>query len=260
MSNLFSLEGQVAVITGATSGIGLGYAQGLASANIKQLIITYRSDKTLNEAIDAIKEINSKVQIDGIKVDFLEEDEDLLVNKIFEESYKKSITGIINILINNAGITERYQFENFPQDKFDQVIKLDLNIPVKLTKKFGSQFLKTQTKGKIIFTASLLSFQGGINSSPYAIAKGGLKQFTQAISNEWSSRGIRINSIAPGYIKTKLTKSMSQDAKDLVDKRIPIGRWGEPKDFWGPIVFLCSDASNYVTGETLVVDGGWLGR
>ena len=120
--------------------------------------------------------------------------------------------------------------------------------------------LETNTKGKIVFTASLLSFQGGMLSTPYAISKGALKQFTQAVSNEWSSRGIRVNSIAPGYIKTNLTDSMSEENKKIVDLRIPMKRWGNPDDFMGPIVYLTSDASKYVTGDTLLVDGGWMGR
>ncbi|EMG50307.1 hypothetical protein SBY92_003545 [Candida maltosa Xu316] len=260
MSQLFSLKGQVAVLTGGTNGIGLGYAKGLASADLDHLILTYRSESTFEKAKGAIKEVNPKIQIDGIKVDFLKEDEDEIVSKIFEESYKLSKTGNIDILVNNAGITERYAFEDFPQDKFDDVIKVDLNIPVKLTKKIGTKMLETNTKGKIVSTASLLSFQGGMSSTPYAISKGAIKQFTQALSNEWSSKGIRVNAIAPGYIQTNLTDTMNEESRKLVDKRIPMQRWGNPDDFMGPIVFLTSDASRYVTGETLLVDGGWMGR
>ncbi|KAI5961067.1 hypothetical protein CANMA_003841 [Candida margitis] len=258
--SLFSLEGQVAVITGATSGIGLGYAEGLASAGIKQLILTYRSQSTLDAAIEEIKKFNSEVIIDSIQVDFIEEEEKSIVDKIFTQAYKLSTTGSVDILINNAGITERNPFESFPQHKFDAVVKVDLNIPIKLTQRFGVKMLELQTKGKIVATASLLSFQGGFASTPYAVAKGGIKQFTQAVANEWSSRGIRVNCIAPGYVKTKLTDSMAKESKELVDKRIPMGRWAERSDFRGPIVYLCSDASSYVTGSTLIVDGGWLGR
>lgn len=260
MSLLFSLKGQVAVLTGGTNGIGLGYAKGLASAELDQLILTYRSESTLEQAKEVIKSVNSNIEISGIKVDFLEEEEDELVDKIVSESYKLSKTGKVDILINNAGITERYQFESFPEDKFQSVLKVDLNVPVKLTKRFGAKMLEQHVQGKIVSTASLLSFQGGVLSTPYAIAKGALKQFTQAVSNEWSSRGIRVNCIAPGYIETKLTDNMAKEAKALIDKRIPLGRWGQIDDFMGPIVFLTSDASRYVTGETLVVDGGWLSR
>ncbi|CAK9441432.1 uncharacterized protein LODBEIA_P53000 [Lodderomyces beijingensis] len=260
MSSLFSLKGKVAILTGGTNGIGLGYARGLASADIQQLILTYRSQSSLEQAQAKIHEINPNVAISSIKVDFLAEDEDAIVNKIVTDAYSLSQTGSIDILINNAGITERSPLESFPDDKFQDVIKVDLNIPVKLTKLVGYKMLERGTRGKIVATASLLSFQGGMHSTPYAIAKGGLKQFTQAVSNEWSGRGINVNCIAPGYIRTKLTDSMAEENKKIVNQRIPLGRWGEPDDFMGVIVFLCSDASNYVTGETIAVDGGWLGR
>ncbi|CAI5760743.1 unnamed protein product [Candida verbasci] len=260
MCSLFSLSGKVALLTGGTNGIGLGYAKGLASANLKQLILTYRSNENLQFAIEEIKKVNDSIIIDSIYVDFVKEDEDEIVERITSEAYKLSQTGKIDILINNAGITNRSAFESFEQEKFDQVIKVDLNIPVKLTKSIGSKMLENNTQGKIIFTASLLSFQGGMNSTPYAIAKGGLKQFTQALSNEWSSRGIRINCIAPGYIETKLTSNMDEEHRNLVNQRIPMNRWGNLEDFMGPIVFLCSDASKYITGETILVDGGWMGR
>lgn len=260
MSQLFSLKGQVAILTGGTNGIGLGYARGLASADLDQLILTYRSDSTFEKAKNSIKEVNPNIQIDGVKIDFLKEEEDDIVSKIVEESFKVSKTGKVDILVNNAGITERYPFEEFPQEKFNDIIKVDLNIPVKLTKEVGKRMLESNTKGKIVFTASLMSFQGGVSCTPYAISKGAIKQFTQGLSNEWSSRGIRVNAIAPGYIETNMTGSMNDDAKNLVDKRIPMQRWGNPDDFMGPIVFLTSDASKYITGETLLVDGGWMGR
>ncbi|RCK64844.1 2-dehydro-3-deoxy-D-gluconate 5-dehydrogenase [Candida viswanathii] len=260
MSQLFSLKGQVAILTGGTNGIGLGYAKGLASAELDQLILTYRSVSTFEKAKAVILDVNPNVQIDGVQVDFVKEDEDDIVSKIVGEAYRVSKTGKVDILVNNAGITERYLFEEFPQEKFNDIIKVDLNIPVKLTKAVGTRMLESNTKGKIVFTASLMSFQGGMSCTPYAISKGAIKQFTQAVSNEWSSRGIRVNSIAPGYIATNMTDTMNDEAKQLVDKRIPMKRWGNPDDFMGPIVFLTSDASKYVTGETLLVDGGWMAR
>lgn len=260
MASLFSLKGQVALLTGGTNGIGLGYAKGLASADIEQIILTYRSESTLEQAKKVIHEVNSNVKLDGIKVDFLSEDEDQLVESIALEAYKLSSTGKIDILINNAGIAHRCAFEEFPQVKFDEVVRVNLNIPVKLTQKVGSKMLEMKTQGKIVFTASLLSFQGGFNSTAYALSKGGIKQFTQALSNEWSSKGIRVNSIVPGYIKTNLTDTMEESQRAKIIDRIPIGRWGNMDDFQGPIVYLVSEASKYVTGESLVVDGGWMGR
>lgn len=260
MLSLFSLEGQVALITGGTNGIGLGMAKGLADANIDQIILTYRSEKPLENTIQVLQEVNPKVKISSIEADFGGTgSEDDLVAKIATEAFKKSVSGKIDILINNAGINNRFPFQEFPQEKFDEVLRVNLNIPVKLTKAIGCKMLETKTKGKIVFTASLCSFQGGVDSTAYAITKGGIKQFTAALSNDWALKGIRVNSIAPGYISTNLTDQIEPKRRETLISRIPIGRWGNMDDFQGPTVFLCSEASRYVTGETLVVDGGWLG-
>ncbi|ODV78859.1 putative sporulation-specific protein [Suhomyces tanzawaensis NRRL Y-17324] len=256
---LFSLKGKVAVLTGGTNGIGLGYVRGLAGAEISQIILTYRNEDALKTTIKEIERINRNVKVDAIKVDFAG-DEDQNVQLITEESYRLSITGKVDILINNAGIAHRSPLEDFPQEKFDEVIKVNLNIPIKLTKSIGTRMIESETEGKIVFTASLLSFQGGLNATPYAVSKGGIKSFTQAVSNEWASKGVRVNSIAPGYIETKMTDTMDPKNRSKIIDRIPFGRWGNIDDFQGPIVFLVSDASRYVTGETLVVDGGWMSR
>lgn len=172
MLSLFSLEGQVALITGGTNGIGLGMAKGLADANIDQIILTYRSEKPLENTIKVLQEVNPKVKISSIEADFGTGNEDDLVAKIATEAFKKSVSGKIDILINNAGINNRFPFDEFPQDKFDEVLRVNLNIPVKLTKAIGCKMLETKTKGKIVFTASLCSFQGGVDSTAYAITKG----------------------------------------------------------------------------------------
>lgn len=258
--SLFRLDGQVAVVTGATLGIGLAYAEGLASAGIKQLILTFRSQATLDAAISQIKQFNPDVIISSIHVDFLAMPEDEIIALIYTQSYAKSTTGIIDILINNAGINERHPVESFPQDKFDNVMKIDMNIPIKLTRRFGAKMLELGTRGKIVNTASVLSFQSGVYTAAYTVAKGGLKNVTQAVANEWSDRGVRVNCLAPGYVATNLTDSMSDENRELVSRRIPMGRWGRCDEFRGPIVFLCSEASSYMTGLCLVVDGGWLGR
>lgn len=258
MFELFSLKGQVAVITGATNGIGLGMAKGLAGADIDQIILTYRNENALDLAKGIIKQVNPNVELESVYVDFNEGEEDELVDKVFQESIKKSVHGHVDILINNAGINNRIAFSEFPQDKFDQVLRINLNIPVKLTKKFGNQMIKDGINGSIVFTASLCSFQGGVDSSAYAITKGGIKLFTASVSNEWASKGIRVNSIAPGYITTNLSDQIDPEFSKTILNRIPIGRWGNLDDFRGPVVFLCSEAGSYVTGETLVVDGGWM--
>ncbi|KAI5961068.1 hypothetical protein CANMA_003842 [Candida margitis] len=256
----FRLDGQVAIVTGATSGIGLAYAEGLASAGIRQLILTYRAQATLEAAVEKIKQFNPDVVISSIYVDFLKMPEDEITDLVYNESYRLSTTGAIDILINNAGINERHAVEHFPQDKFDNVIKVDLNIPMKLTRRIGTRMLELGTRGKIINTSSVLSFQSGVYTAAYTVAKGGLKNFTQAVANEWSARGVRVNCLAPGYVATNLTDSMSKENRELVSSRIPMGRWGNCEEFRGPIVFLCSEASSYMTGSTMVVDGGWLGR
>ena len=258
MESLFSLKGKVALVTGGTSGIGFGMIKGLASAKVEQIILTYRSESKLQKAKEGIAAVNPTVLITGVFGDFSEKNEDKLVNHIASQAFEYSKTGRIDILINNAGINNRIQFSEFPQDKFDEVLRVDLNIPVKLTKKVGMKMLENKHGGAILFTASLCSFQGGVDSTAYAIAKGGIKQFVAALSNEWSLKGIRINAIAPGYIITNLTDQIEVNYRNSIISRIPIGRWGNIDDFQGPAIFLCSEASRYITGETLVIDGGWL--
>ena len=258
MESLFSLRGKVALVTGGTSGIGFGMIKGLASAKVEQIILTYRSESKLQKAKEGIAAVNPAVLITGVFGDFSEKNEDKLVNHIASQAFEYSKTGRIDILLNNAGINNRIQFSEFPQDKFDEVLRVDLNIPVKLTKKVGMKMLENKHGGAILFTASLCSFQGGVDSTAYAIAKGGIKQFVAALSNEWSLKGIRINAIAPGYIITNLTDQIEVNYRNSIISRIPIGRWGNIDDFQGPAIFLCSEASRYITGETLVIDGGWL--
>lgn len=256
MFDLFSLKGKTALLTGGTNGIGLGMAQGLVGADLDHLILTYRSEEPLKKTIDILKAINPKVKIDGIYADFLKGTEEELVESIYTQAVEKG--GKIDILINNAGINYRRSFKTYPQNEFDEVMRVNLNIPVKLTQKVINHMDDNGIKGSIIFTGSLCSFQGGIDSSAYAITKGGIKLFTASVSNEFSKKGIRVNCIAPGYITTNMTEVFDPEFADGLINRIPMGRWGNEKDFQGPAVFLASDASGYITGETLVVDGGWM--
>lgn len=259
MFELFSLKGKVALVTGATNGIGLGMIKGLAHAGIDQLLLTYRLEEALDSTKKEIAKINLATQVVGIKADFSSPEEDALVESIVQQAYEAANGNTIDILINNAGTNIRHPFESYPQDVYDLVMRVNLLYPVKLTKKVGSRMLEKGTKGNIVFTASLASFLGIPNASAYAVAKGGIKQLTHVLSNEWSLKGIRVNSVVPGYIETNLTQTLEKTYKDNIIKRIPMGRWGTMDDFQGPIVFLCSDASAYVTGEMLAVDGGWLG-
>ncbi len=167
----------------------------------------------------------------------------------------------IDILVNNAGTILRNPAAEHSDEFWDEVLEVNLSSQFILSREIGSAML-AQGSGKIIFTASLLSFQGGINVPGYAASKGGIARLTMALANEWAGKGVNVNAIAPGYISTDNTTALRED-KDRsasILGRIPAGRWGEPEDLKGPVVFLASDASNYVHGTILTVDGGWMGR
>ncbi len=167
----------------------------------------------------------------------------------------------IDILVNNAGTILRNPAAEHSDEFWDEVLEVNLSSQFILSREIGSRMI-AEGSGKIIFTASLLSFQGGINVPGYAASKGGIARLTMALANEWAGKGVNVNAIAPGYISTDNTTALRED-KDRsasILGRIPAGRWGEPEDFKGPVVFLASDASNYVHGTILTVDGGWMGR
>ena len=167
----------------------------------------------------------------------------------------------IDILVNNAGTILRNPAAEHSDEFWDEVLEVNLSSQFILSREIGSRMI-AQGSGKIIFTASLLSFQGGINVPGYAASKGGIARLTMALANEWAGKGVNVNAIAPGYISTDNTTALRED-KDRSSSilgRIPAGRWGETEDFKGPVVFLASEASNYVHGTILTVDGGWMGR
>jgi len=167
----------------------------------------------------------------------------------------------IDILVNNAGTILRNPAAEHSDEFWDEVLEVNLSSQFILSREIGSAML-ANGGGKIIFTASLLSFQGGINVPGYAASKGGIARLTMALANEWAGKGVNVNAIAPGYISTDNTAALREDKErsNSILGRIPAGRWGEPEDFKGPVVFLASDASNYVHGTILTVDGGWMGR
>ncbi len=169
--------------------------------------------------------------------------------------------GAPDILVNNAGTIMRAPAAEHPDDFWDQVIEVNLNAQFVISREFGAAMIQ-RGSGKIIFTASLLTFQGGITVPGYAASKGGIGQLTKALANEWAGKGINVNAIAPGYIATDNTQALQEDPvrSEQILSRIPAGRWGKPEDFVGPAVFLASEAANYVNGEILVVDGGWMAR
>ena len=179
-----------------------------------------------------------------------------LIGKTVEEF------GCIDILVNNAGTIHRAPAAEYPQNYWDEIIAVDLTSVFRLSQLAGQDMLKRGAKGKILNIASMLSFQGGILVPAYAAAKGGVAQLTKALANEWASKGINVNAIAPGYMATDNTTALRQDPQRSrqIMERIPAGRWGESNDIAGAAVFLCSSASDYVHGHILSVDGGWLGR
>jgi 2-deoxy-D-gluconate 3-dehydrogenase len=173
----------------------------------------------------------------------------------------KSDHSQVDILVNNAGTILRNPISEHSDEYWDDVIEINLTAQFILTREFG-KIMVERGYGKVVFIASLLSFQGGILVPGYAASKGGIKQLTMAFANEWAAKGVNVNAIAPGYIATDNTKALREDPvrnKAILD-RIPTGRWGTPEDLMGTVVYLCSDAANYINGTVVTVDGGWMGR
>lgn len=249
----FSLKGKTAIVTGANKGIGQFYAKALAEAGA-DVIISASYEQDFSETEKIITSTGSKFK--GYVCDF--SDRKALYN--FIEQVKKDFSKV-DILVNNAGTILRKPIAEHPDEYWDKVIEVNLTAQFILTREFGKDMVE-RGYGKIVFIASLLSFQGGILVPGYAASKGGIKQLTMAFANEWASKGVTVNAIAPGYIATDNTKALREDPvrnKAILD-RIPQGRWGTPEDLMGTVVFLCSDASNYLNGSVITVDGGWMGR
>jgi 2-deoxy-D-gluconate 3-dehydrogenase len=252
--DLFRLDGKLALVTGARRGIGRAMAQALAEAGADIIGVSTKMEEEGSELEKDVLAAGRKFT--GYSCDFSDR-EDLyqFIAKV------KTDFPVIDILVNNAGTTFRKPAADYPDDYWDKIIEIDLSSQFILSREIGKGMIE-RGRGKIIFTASLLTFQGGINVPSYAAAKGGIGQLTKALANEWASKGIQVNAIAPGYIETDLTEDLRSDAErsEAILGRIPTGRWGKPEDFKGPVVFLASDASNYVNGTILTVDGGWMGR
>lgn len=252
MTSIFSLEGKLAVVTGARRGIGLAMATALAEAGSDIIGVSSHMESGDSELRRRVESLGRKFT--PLSADFSD-----------RESVAKMINELqplqIDILVNNAGSIERQPAVDHSLDFWDRIIEINLSSQFVLTQAVGRKMLERKS-GKIIFTASLLSFQGGINVPGYTASKSAIVGLVKALSNEWASQGVSVNAIAPGYIETDNTKALREDAvryKSILD-RIPAGRWGTPEDLAGATVFLASQASNYVSGITLPVDGGWLGR
>jgi 2-dehydro-3-deoxy-D-gluconate 5-dehydrogenase len=249
--NLFDLKGKVAIVTGGSSGLGKDIAKGLASAGADIAIVS----NEFNESV--VKEIEDMgVKCVSYKVDLREFDKyDNLIDDIVKEF------GTIDILINNAGVQKRHASVEFPKNDWDFVMDVNCNAVFFMCQKVGKVLIE-KGYGKIVNMASLLSFQGGLTVPAYAASKSAVMGFTKSLSNEWASLGVNVNCIAPGYMDTEMNVNIKQDEvrnKQILD-RIPAGRWGKPQDLVGTAIFLSSSASDYVSGFTIAVDGGWLGR
>jgi len=250
----FDLSGKTALVTGAKRGIGRGMAEALASAGADIVGVSASLEPTDSAVEQAVVALGRSFK--SYQCDFSDRDAVLaFVKKLNDDGVEP------DILVNNAGTIMRKPAAEHPDEWWDQVLEVNLSAQFILSREVGRGMVE-RGSGKIIFTASLLTFQGGITVPGYAASKGGIGQLTKALANEWASKGVNVNAIAPGYIATDNTQALQDDpvrSKSILE-RIPQGRWGTPEDFAGPVVFLASNASNYVNGEVLVVDGGWMGR
>ena len=249
----FRLNSAVALVTGASRGLGAAMAIALAEAG---------ADVAVHGNLRSPSETCSRIQALGRRAAPLTGDlRDRAVSaRLVDETM--AAFGRIDVLVNNAGLIRRTPAVDYSDDDWDLVIEVDLTSAFRLARAAARHMIAAERGGRIINVSSLLAFQGGITVPAYAAAKGGLAQLTKALANEWASKGINVNAIAPGYMETDNTDALRSDpvrSRQILE-RIPAGRWGQPDDLAGAVVFLASAASRYVHGHVLAVDGGWLGR
>ncbi|SJZ37014.1 SDR family oxidoreductase [Sediminibacterium ginsengisoli] len=251
---MFDLAGKTALVTGCNKGIGKGMALGLAEAGADIIGVSASLEPEGSEIEKEVKALGRKFTAYQANLS----DRETIYG--FLQSLEAN-NGTPDILVNNAGTIMRKPAAEHPDEYWDTVMAINLDAPFILAREIGKRMLE-RGSGKIIFTCSLLSFQGGINVPGYAASKGALSSLIKALANEWASKGINVNGIAPGYIATDNTEALRNDPErsSSILSRIPAARWGEPEDFKGPAVFLASAASDYVNGTILTVDGGWMGR
>ncbi len=250
----FSLTGKVALVTGCKRGIGKAMAIALAEAGADIIGVSASLSSEGSEVADEITSRGRKFH--AYQCDFsVRENLYTFINQVKENH------PVIDILVNNAGTILRAPAAEHSDELFDTVLEVNLNAQFILSREIGKGMLERKS-GKVIFTASLLTYQGGITVPGYAASKGAIGQLVMALSNEWASQGINVNAIAPGYIATDNTQALRSDSdrNTAILGRIPQARWGKPEDFMGPVVFLASEASTYMNGSTVLVDGGWMGR
>ena len=251
---LFSLKGKTALVTGCKRGIGKAMAEALAEAGADIIGVSASLELENSRIEKAVLKTGRTFK--AYQCDFSNREQ--LYDFI---SKVKTECAPIDILINNAGTILRKPAVEHPDSYWDTVLEINLNAPFILSRAFAKEMIQ-RGSGKIIFTASLLTFQGGINVPSYAASKGAIGSLTKALSNEWAPLGINVNAIAPGYISTDNTEALRNDIKrsESILSRIPANRWGSADDLKGATIFLASDASNYIHGTILTVDGGWMGR
>lgn len=251
---LYTLAGRTALVTGCKRGIGHAMAVALAEAGADIVGVSATLEPSGSDIERAVTSLGRRFR--GYTCDFSDR---AALNAFIEKV--RADAPVIDILVNNAGTILRQPAAEHTDAYWDKVIETNLSAQFILSREIGRDML-ARGRGKIIFTASLLTFQGGINVPGYAASKGGVGQLAKALANEWAGRGVNVNAIAPGYISTDNTEALRNDPARAASilARIPAGRWGEPADFKGPVVFLASRASDYVHGEILTVDGGWMGR
>jgi 2-deoxy-D-gluconate 3-dehydrogenase len=250
--NLFRLDGQKALVTGASKGIGAAIALALAEAGAD--VACHGNSHAPGDTADKVRALGRQAL--AVQADLSQRDGAKALAGDVLGKFER-----IDILVNNAGTIRRAPAVDFSEADWDAVIDVNLNSLFRLCQLAGRGMLE-RGRGKIVNIASLLSFQGGITVPAYAASKGAVGQLTKALSNEWAAKGVNVNAIAPGYIRTDNTAALQADAtrNRQILERIPAGRWGETSDLTGAAVFLASRASDYVNGHLLVVDGGWLGR
>lgn len=254
MQNRFDLTGKVALVTGCSRGIGKSMAEALAEAGADIIGVSASLAASGSEVEQTVTALGRKFS--AYQCDFSDRKS---VYAFIEKVMEKH--DVIDILVNNAGSILREPAAEHRDEYWDKIIDINLNSQFIISREFGKKMVE-RGSGKVIFTASLLTFQGGITVPSYAASKGAIGQLTKALANEWAGKGVNVNAIAPGYIATDNTEALRNDparASSILE-RIPQGRWGTPDDFKGPTVFLASAASDYMNGSVLLVDGGWMGR
>lgn len=249
---MFDIKDKVAIVTGANTGLGQAICVAYAKAGAKVLGVARRSCAETKAKIDAIGGI------------FNECTADLSSTTPIDNIIKTAIDlySTVDILVNNAGIIKRADAVDVTEGDWDSVINVNQKVVFFLSQAFAKVVFAQNKKGKIINIASMLSYQGGIRVPAYCASKSAVIGFTRSLCNEWASKGINVNGIAPGYMETNNTEQIRSDSKrnDAILERIPQGRWGRPEDIAGAAIFLASEASDYINGFTIAVDGGWLAR